>query len=114
MMTTLLPKDADNNVIQALRLRNGGAHAIAVGAVSAQNTAAFDEETKVISLYATVPVYIAFGSSNVTATTSDHYFPAGIYYDVAICGGTNKSAQQTHISAIRASEDWTLYLSEKI
>lgn len=113
-MTTLLPKDADNNVIQALRFLDGGAHTIAVSDSSARNSTAFDEDTKVISLYASVPVYLAFGDSSVTATTSDHYFPAGIYYDVAVCGGTNKSAQSSHVAVLRVSDDGNLYISEKV
>ncbi len=113
-MTTLLPKDADNNVIQALRFKDNSAHSIAATATSARNVTAFGTETKVISLYATVPVYLAFGDSSVTATTGDHYFPAGVYYDVAISGGTNKSAQETHVAVLRAVDDGTVYVSEKV
>ena len=114
MMTTLLPKDADNNVIQALRFKDNGAHAISATSSSARNTTAFDAETKVVSLYATSPVYVAFGDETITATSGDHYFPAGVYYDVAISGGTNKSAQETHIAVLRVSDDGMLYVSEKI
>ncbi len=113
-MPTLLPKDADNNVIQALRFLEGGAHIVAAGVTSARSSTAFDEETKVISLYATVPVYISLGDSSITASASDHYFPAGVYYDVAICGGTNKSAQQSHIAVLAVSDTGTVYVSEKI
>lgn len=112
-MTTLLPKDADNNTIPALRLRDGGAHAIAVSASSARNSVAFSADTKVISIFTTVPVFINFGGSAVTATTSHHYFPAGIYYDVAISGGSGKAPQDLFIAAIRADTDGTLYISEK-
>lgn len=112
-MTTLLPKDADNNTIPALRLRDSGAHSIAFTATAARNSTAFDVDTKVISLYATAPVYLKLGDGSVTATTSDHYFPAGIYYDVAIAGGTAKGPHNAYISALRTSEDGTLYISEK-
>ena len=112
-MTTLLPKDADNNIIPALRLRDSGAHAIAVSASSARNSVAFNAETKVISLFATVPVHINFGGNTVTANTTHHYFPAGVYYDVAISGGSGKASQDLYIAAIRAETDGTLYISEK-
>lgn len=112
-MTTLLPKDADNNAIPALRLRDNGAHAITITGSSARNSAAFDDDTKVISLYATAPVYLALGDDTVVATTSDHYFPAGVYYDIAISGGSGKGAQDLYIAALRNDTNGTLYISEK-
>ena len=112
-MTTLLPKDADNNVIPALRLRDGGAHALTVTGVAARNVTAFDDDTKVVSVYATVPVYMKFGDAGVTATTADHYFPAGVYYDIAITGGSSKGAHDTYVSVLRFDEDGTVYISEK-
>lgn len=112
-MTTLLPKDADNNIIPALRLSDGGAHSVAVTATSARNSMAFNADTKVISLYATAPVFIKFGDDGVTATTADHYFPAGVYYDVAITGGAGKGAHNAYVAVLRTDEDCTLYISEK-
>lgn len=111
-MSTLLPTDQNNNPIPALRLKDNGAHKINVTAVSARNSTAFDADTQIISLFATAPVYVAFGGASVTATTSSHYFPAGIYYDVAI--GGDGSAHKTHIAVLRESTDGTLYISEKI
>ena len=110
-MTTYLPTDSDNNPIPALRLRDDGAHQISAGTTSARNSAAFDAATRVISLYATTDVYVRFGNSSVTATTSDHFFPAGIYYDVAI--GGEKTGHDTHIAVLRVSADGTVYVSEK-
>jgi hypothetical protein len=112
-MTTLLPKDADNNIIPAMRLLDGGAHSLSVGAASTRNSVAFDNETKIISLYATADMFVKFGDNTVNATTSDHFFPAGIYYDVAIAGGSGKGPHNAYIAAIRAAEDGTLYISEK-
>ncbi len=113
-MTTLLPKDADDNIIPALRLRTpGGAHTLSATATSARNSTAFSPDTKVISLFATVPVFVRFGESTVTASTADHYFPAGVYYDIAISGGGTKGAQYTHMAVIRAETDGAVYLSEK-
>ena len=110
-MPTILPTDADNNIIPAIRLKGGGAQSIAAGAVSARNAVAFDAETRIISLYATGPVYLNFGDSTVTAAATDHYFPAGIYYDFAIGGG--RVAQYTHVAALAADTDCALYISEK-
>lgn len=112
-MTTLLPKDADNNIIPALRLRDSGAHSLNVGVAATRNIVAFNDETKIISIYATAPVFLKFGDNTVVATTSDHYFPGGVYYDIAITGGAGKGAHNAYVSAIRAEEDCTLYISEK-
>jgi hypothetical protein len=114
IMTTLLPKDADNNVIPALRLRDGGAYNLTITGVAARNTIAFNGDTKVISIYSSVAVYLKFGDETVSATTTDHYFPAGIYYDIAITGGSgNKGAHNAYVSALRVDEDGALYISEK-
>lgn len=110
-MTTKLPLDTNDNVIPALRLKDGGAHKINVNISSARNAAAFDSETRVVSLYATVPVFLKFGDATATATTSDHYFPAGLYYDVAI--GGDGTGHFTHVAALRESLDGVLYISEK-
>jgi hypothetical protein len=112
-MTTLLPKDADNNTIPALRLRDGGAHTLTISGASASNASAFDEDTKVISIYSTTDVYLKFGDAGVTSTTNDHFFPANTYYDIALSGGAGKGAHHAYMSAIRVTEDGTLYISEK-
>jgi hypothetical protein len=106
-----MPRDIDNAPIPAIRLRAGGAHQVTINDESNRNTVAFHADTRIISLYATVPVHIAFGGNTVTATVTDHFFPAGVYYDIAIGGG--KVAHMTHIAAIRAEENGVLYISEK-
>lgn len=111
-MPTILPTDENNNPIPALRLRDGGAQKITVMGTTARNATAFDADTRVISLYATVAVYVRFGGVSVTATNTDHYFPANTYYDIAI--GGEESKQYTHIAVIRADTDGVLYISEKI
>lgn len=110
-MPTLMPTDINDNAIPALRLRASGAHAIAAGAASARNATAFNAETRVVSLYATVPVYVKFGNASVTATASDHYYPAGLYYDFAL--GGDQTGHYTHVAVLRASSDGTVYVSEK-
>ena len=107
---TTLPRDANHDTIQALRLKEGGSHQVNAIASSAQNTTAFDEDTRVVSVYATQDIYVAFGSDAVTATTADHFFPAGIYYDFSISGGDER---HTHIAVLAASDDGTVYISEK-
>lgn len=108
---TSMPKDSDNYPIPALRLRAGGAQSIAVTASSARNSTPFSTAAKVVGLYATGPVYLRFGNSAVTATSTDHYFPGGVYYDMAIAG--DKEARHDYVAALRAEGDCTLYISEK-
>lgn len=110
-MPTVLPTDIDNNIIPALRLRAGGAHTLNATASSSRNTTAFNVESRIVGLCATGPVFIRFGDSAVTATTADHYFPAGVYYDFSIGGGAVR--QYTHIAVLRAAADCVLYVSEK-
>ena len=110
-MPTFLPEDSSDNPIPVLRLKSGGAHSIASSATSARNSTGFNADTRVISVYATEPVYLAFGDATVTATASDHYFPAGIYYDVAI--GGEKTGHYTHMAVLRVSADGNVYVSEK-
>lgn len=110
-MTTILPQDSNQNPIPALRLKQSGAHKINATVTTIRNSTAFNAETRVVSLYAEQPVYVKFGGASVTATTSDHYFPAGIYYDFAIGGGA--AAHYTHVAALAASADGAVYISEK-
>ncbi|HEU4839343.1 MAG TPA: hypothetical protein VFS88_08035 [Micavibrio sp.] len=113
-MTTLLPVDEDSHPIPALRLRSDGAHTINATATSARNAIAFDEATKVVSLFATGPIYARFGADGVTAAETDHYFPQGLYYDFAVSGGEfNKGPRHTHVAVRAADTDCTVYISER-
>ena len=111
-MSTLLPRDANNSPIPALRLLNDGAHTIsATSSASVKNSIAFNVQTQIISLYAIEPVYISFGEFDVVATNSDHYFPAGVYYDLAIGGeGVNHTP---YIAVLAVDVDAEVYISEK-
>ena len=112
-MPTLLPTDDNNHPIQALRLKDGGAHSIAATSVSATNSTPFSVETQVVSLYATVPVYLRFSEAPGAAISTDHYFPAGIYYDFAV--GGDGAVRYPYVAVLRAgASDGLVYLSEKI
>jgi hypothetical protein len=114
-MTTLLPLDADQNPIPAMRLRaSGGSHAISATATSARNTTAFNADTMVVSVCATGPVFLRFGGSTVTAANTDHYFPQGLYYDFAIgAGAESEGPRFTHLAVLAAGSNCTVYVSEK-
>jgi hypothetical protein len=108
---TILSTDLNNNPIPVLSLRQGGAHRINASAISARNTAAFNSQTRVISLYATAPVYVRFGDAAVSASNTDHYFPAGTYYDFAI--GGDQKAFTPYIAVLAADYDCSVFISEK-
>lgn len=110
-MTTLLPQDSDRNTIPALRLKKNAAHTLTAGSSSTRNATAFDAETRIVSIYASAPVFIAFGDATVTASSSDHYFPAGVYYDLSIGGGN--TGQYSHVAVLAVSGGGDVYLSEK-
>ncbi len=110
-MTTILPIDANHIPLPALRLNSNKAHSISVNNTSQRNSTSFDSDTQIISVYATGPVYIRFGESDVVATSSDHFFPEGVYYDFSI--GGNNTNHFTHLAVIRASYDCDVYISEK-
>ncbi len=110
-MTTLLPRDSDNNIIMALGFKDSATHQISITGISNRNTTAFDSDTRVIGVYATGDVFISFGDNTITASTSDHYIPAETYMDIAIGGG--KSQQYTHMAAVKNTNDCTIYISEK-
>lgn len=64
-----------------------------------------------VSIYADVPVYIAFGDSSVEASSSDHYFPSGVYYDFAI--GGDRTGHATHLAVLAVAGGGSVYISEK-
>ena len=108
---TTLPRDNDNTPIPALRLNPNGAHQISATGTASRNATPFADDTRVISVYATDAVYIQCGDNAVTATTSDHYFPGGLYYDFAI--GGDKVEHNPYVSVIAASGSASVYISEK-
>ena len=110
-MSTFLPQDSNDNPIPVMRLKDSGAHSISATGTTARNSTAFDAATRVVSLYATSPVYVSFGGSGVEATSSDHYFPSGVYYDFAIGGDT--TGQNTHVAVLAVDSDGSVYISEK-
>lgn len=109
---TYMPIDKNNVSIPALSLRGVTGHKIAAGATSARNATAFHADTRVVSVYATVPVYVAFGGAGVNVANTGHYYPAGVYYDFAI--GGDKVTHFTHLAVMAVSDAGDVYVSEKI
>jgi len=101
-----LPRDNDDQVIQALSLKTDGSHKIEAGQTSDRSG---ELSSKVVFLYATEAVYLRFGDATVTATATDHYFPKGVWFGFAL---KNIEDAHTHIAALAVDADAVLYISE--
>jgi len=111
-MSTFLPQDSNDNPIPVLGLKPSGAHEIAATTSgSARNATPLDAATRVVSLYTEEAVYVRFGDATASASATDHYFPAGVYYDFALGGDT--TAHNTHIAVRAVSASGNVYISEK-
>lgn len=111
-MSMLLPLDDNGAPIPALRFKPGGAHAItSTTSASARNATAFSAGTQIVSIFATTDIYLRFGDSAVTAATTDHFFPAGTYYDVSV--GGKEVQRYTHMAVRAVSTGGTVFVSEK-
>ncbi|MCG5244257.1 hypothetical protein [Azospirillum doebereinerae] len=111
-MPTFLPRDEDFHPIPALRLKPGGAHALAVGDASARNAAAFSADTRVIAVHSDVPAFLRTGDAAVEAAASDHFLPAGTYLYLSV-GESRRNGRHSHIAALAADQTpGTLHVSE--
>lgn len=104
-----MPLDVRGNPVPALGYLDGGDFVLAITTLSARNAAPFNTQTRVISVYATVPCFIRLGNNTVTATSGDHFIPDGTYLDIAVGPNT----KDRHLAVIHASADGTLYISER-
>ncbi len=105
MTINLLPLDGSGHPIDLFRLSPGNAQQIAFTGTSARQTNAFVSNRLAIAVYATKDCFVKTGSNTVTATTSDHFLPAGFYTTLALKG-------DTYIAAISNGTNGTLYISE--
>lgn len=111
---TIMPRDKNSNPIPVLSFKEtDGAHQVNITSSSNRNTTAFNSECYVITIVATVNCFIEQGMDNtVTSSTSRHYIPSGIPFDIEIGGG--KVDHRPYLAVIRAgSTDGTLYISER-
>jgi hypothetical protein len=113
MAKTRMPRDDNSQSIPVLRFRTGGAQQLSTSAVATRSSA-FSGGTRVITLVCTVASFFESGGSSVTATTSSHYIPAGVPFDMALGSDmSDTDGYHTHISVILASGTGTAYISER-
>lgn len=116
---TAMPLDDNGVPIPCMALRDGGAHTIAhTSSAAGRNTTAFKSDTQVISFYSTTACFIKFSNDPAAkATSADHYFPAGIYYNFELGGQVSKGYSQRkenkkYISVLSVDTSGTAYVSE--
>ena len=122
-MSFRMPVDDNGNAVPCITLKEDGAHKVLSIQSNApsKNATPFGDDTVVISLYVTNPVYIKFlqGPNDTPATAEDHYYPAGIYYNFHLGGrvgdnyavGTN-TPNYKYISMLAVSSAADAYISE--
>ena len=101
-----LPKDIRGGYAQALKPIPGEGQTLAVTATTVQS-ADFELDTKVISVFCTVDCFIEIGITTVVATTADQFLPANTFMYISVAALTDVA-----LAAIRLSADGTLYLGE--
>ena len=83
-----------------------------------ERAAGFSDGTRVLSTYANADVYFLTGNSTITAVTTSHFWPSGLYYDFNVFwgGSFNESGGDHYISLITsdASKDANVHISERI
>lgn len=102
---SLLPTDQNSRVIQALGVKDNGAHTIAVSGTSARNATPLNAKTKIVWLYATTDMHFKTGDNTVTADTNDHFLAAGLRIPFPTKG-------RNYIAAVQSSSAGNLYISE--
>lgn len=112
-MSTLLPRDANNEEIPVLGWKPSSGQTIAVGTSQNRNGAAFADETNIVSLWSTVPFRIRQGGSTVVADSTDPILPANILHDISIGGGANTKKPYISVISYDGSTTGSVYLGER-
>lgn len=103
MSVTTYPQGGDGRSLHALFPAR--AQSIAFTVTSARNSADFAEGVKVVDLYATQDVFVKFGTSSVTAATTDVFVKASTITRYA-------THANLRLAAIRSTADGTLFITE--
>ena len=119
---SLLPTDGRGNEIPVLSYRDkdGTANTFAsTVTTTAVRLGPFSEDIQVITMYSNADVHFITGNSTVTATTSSHFFPSGLYYDFNVYYGGEQfsiTGGNQYISLITSdsSKDANVHVSERM
>jgi hypothetical protein len=113
MAKTRMPRDDNSQSIPVLRFREGGSQTVSLSDAAVRSSA-LSSGTRVITVTCTVASFFRTGGSDVTASTSDHYIPAGIPFDMALGSDmSDTDAYHAYISIITSGATGTAYISER-
>jgi len=114
LMPTCMPTDASGRSIPVLRLRASGAQTLPVStSASSRTSRPFLAGTRVISVYATVPMFLASGDANVSASQADHFLPEGTYVDLSLGSDLSPQGRHDYLAAVALDTNGQLYISER-
>ena len=107
------PRDDGNDPIPVLGLRPG--RGLQVPYTASSNTSpAISSSVRVVTLFATTDCFIETGASSVAATTTtSHFLPASVPYDISLGAETDPSENDKYVAVIQSASGGTLYISER-
>jgi hypothetical protein len=107
-----LPRDRKENPIQVMGLSDAGHHIAIDTENAAKNVTPFDPETRVISVYSTVPIYARQGDAAAAASATNAFLPAGVWLDFSI-GDGEMSEHKPFFSALSVEGEGILHIAER-
>jgi hypothetical protein len=113
MAKTRMPRDDNSQSIPVLRFRTGGAHQANITSASASSIE-IPAGTRIITVICSVNAYFETGNEGVEATSSSHFIPAGLPFDMALGSDlSDTDGYHRYISVIAASSSGVAYISER-
>ena len=113
MAKTVMPRDDNSQSIPVLRFRAGSAQSQLVTS-SSSVLFALSEGTRVITVCVSEPCYFETGGVNISASSSSHYIPSQIPYDIALGSGLSSTLDYHSYIALRAvASSARVYISER-
>lgn len=113
MAKTRMPRDDNSQSIPVLRFRTGGAQQAAISSGSATSIS-IPGGTRVITLICSVDAHFETGTAGVQATSSSHFIPAGLPFDMSLGSDlSDTDGYHTEVSIVAASTSGVAYISER-
>lgn len=113
MAKTRMPRDDNSQSIPVLRFRTGGAQSSAISSGSAVRIE-IPAGTRVITVICTVNAHFETGDEGVQASSSSHFIPAGLPFDMALGSDlSDTDGYHRYISIIADSTSGIAYISER-
>lgn len=114
MAKTRMPRDDNSQSIPVLRFRTGGAQHLNISSGAPTLSAQLPVGTRIITLICTVDAFFETGGSGVSATSSSHFIPAGVPFDMALGSDLSKvDGYHSYISVLSASGSGVAHISER-